>query len=371
MKKLAILGASYLQLPLLLKAREYGIETHCFAWDNEDAVGKTAADFFYPISVLDTEKILETCTRIQIDGITTIATDICIPVIAHIAEKLNLISNDPETAFRSTNKLAMRAAFLKSGIRSPRFIAIDKNSNDSFNDFSFPLIVKPTDRSGSRGVFKVENRAELPTAISKALEESIEKKAVVEEFIEGAEISVECLSWQGKHFLLAITDKITTGAPHFVELQHHQPAQFSLEMQQKITDVAFKTLDALGIQFGASHSEFKITAANEIYAIETGARMGGDFIGSHLVELSTGYDFLKGVIDVALNRFSVPEIKVLAHSGVYFLSEESAFLLPYFSKQNAFDFQKQILKKPLAKISNSNDRSGYLIYRDTKKIELP
>jgi hypothetical protein len=94
MKKLAILGASYLQQPLVEKANAMGIETHCFAWDNELAVCKTIAHFFYPISVLEQEQILKKCQEIGIDGITTIATDICIPTIAYVAEKLNLISND-------------------------------------------------------------------------------------------------------------------------------------------------------------------------------------------------------------------------------------------------------------------------------------
>ena len=205
----------------------------------------------------------------------------------------------------------------------------------------------------------------------KTLEEvESNKKAIVEEFIEGDEISVECISWQGKHYLLAITDKMTTGAPHFVELQHHQPGNFSAAMQRKIETATFQNLDALGISFGASHSEFKITVDGEIFAIETGARMGGDFIGSHLVPLSTGYDFLKGVLNVALNEFIVPKIDNNGHSGVYFLAEESAFLLPYFSQENSFDYEKKKFNKTLSKISNSNDRSGYLIYRAIKKIEL-
>ncbi len=88
MKKLAILGASYLQKPLIEKAKEMGIETHCFAWDNDLAVCKNISDFFYPISVLEKEQLLVKCKEIGIDGITTIATDICVPTIAFIAEKL-------------------------------------------------------------------------------------------------------------------------------------------------------------------------------------------------------------------------------------------------------------------------------------------
>lgn len=98
--------------------------------------------------------------------------------------------------------------------------------------------------------------------------------------------------------------------------------------------------------------------------------MGGDFIGSHLVELSTGYDFLKGVIDVALNQFQQPFSKKSKYAGVYFLCKETEHLLPFFKQKNDFDFQKDIQNLELKNITNSNDRSGYLIYQDNKRIEL-
>ena len=129
-------------------------------------------------------------------------------------------------------------------------------------------------------------------------------------------------------------------------------------------------LDALQIRYGASHSEFKITAEGRVVAIEVGARMGGDFIGSHLVKLSTGFDFLKGVIDVAMNQFEQPLLTNSAYSGVYFLSKESEPLLPYFHQDNGFDVEKKILKPGLTAITNSNDRSGYLIYQANTKINL-
>lgn len=370
MKKLAILGASYLQLPLVLKAMEMGIETHCFAWDNDEAVCKFHADFFYPISVLEKEMIYAECAQIGIDGITTIATDICIPTISYVAEKLNLIGNSFKTALNSTNKGLMRETFFKNQINSPRFIAVEKFEAETFADFHFPLIVKPTDRSGSLGVAKVDNAAELEKAIFDATSQSIEKKAIVEEFIEGDEISVECISNNGQHFLLAITDKVTSGEPHFVELQHHQPGVFSAEIQTKIKELTFRALDALGIQFGASHAEFKIDKNYKITVIEIGARMGGDFIGSHLVQLSTGYDFVKAVIDVALNQFELPVLSCKKYSGVYFLSKETENLLPYFYNGNDFDVEKKVLKVQLEEIKSSSDRSGYLIYQSNQRVVL-
>lgn len=370
MKKLAILGASYLQKPLVDKANGMGFETHCFAWDTDEAICKFSANYFYPISVLEKELILEKCIEIGIDGITTIATDICIPTIAFVAEKMKLISNSYYSSILSTNKALMRKAFEQNNVNSPKSIAISSFNIHDFVDFYFPLIVKPTDRSGSRGVTKVETNYELEFAIKRGLEESLEKKVVVEEFVFGDEVSVETISWNGNHTILAITDKVTTGAPYFVELEHHQPSLLNEEIQNKIKIEAIKALNSLQIKYGASHSEFKILKSGSVYAIEVGARMGGDFIGSHLVELSTGYDFLKGVIDVALNKFEKPVIIDDNCSGVYFLSKNTSNLIPYFNKKNEFEVEKKIINKELMDITNSNNRSGYLIYQSSHKINL-
>lgn len=370
MKKLAILGASYLQKPLIEKAKEMGIETHCFAWDNDLAVCKNISDFFYPISVLEKEQLLVKCKEIGIDGITTIATDICVPTIAFIAENLNLISNSYKSSIIATNKAKMRLAFEDANVNSPKSICLENTKLINELNLSFPLIVKPTDRSGSRGVSKVYNEIELKNAIDRGLEESLENKVVIEEFIEGVEVSVESISWQGNHHILVITDKVTTGEPYFVELAHHQPSALSNEIQEKIKSETLKALNALEVKFGASHSEFKITNEGKVYAIEVGARMGGDFIGSDLVYLSTGYDFVKGVIDVSLGQFSLPIIKNNKYSGVYFLSKNSEKLVPIFNQTNQFEVKKEIFNTNLLEINNSNDRSGYLIYQSNKKIIL-
>lgn len=367
MKKLAVIGASYLQLPLIEKAREQGVETHCFAWE-EGAVCKGVADYFYPISVLDKESIFEICKDKSIDGITTIATDMAVPSICFVAEKLGLISNSVHSAEVSTNKAAMRNAF-KGKVNNPRFLALQNYSGFS-GDFRYPVVVKPADRSGSRGVVKVMDEAAVEEAIRDAVGESFSGMAIVEEFIEGREVSVESISWKGRHYILAITDKVTTAAPHFVELAHHQPAILDDEIRKNLEKETIKALDALDIVYGAGHAEFKITDNGEIFVIEVGARMGGDFIGSHLVRLSTGYDFLKGVIDVALNRFTAPQFTTFAAAGVYFLCEDTKRLLPYFESETAFEVTKVLLDHNLKAATSSNDRSGFLVYQAPNRIEL-
>jgi len=368
-QKLAIIGASYLQWPLVETANKMGIETHCFAWE-EGAVCKEISDYFHPISVLDKEAILEICQKVKIDGITTIATDIAMPTISFVAEKMNLISNSLQTSLWATNKALMRERFILGNVNSPCFFVVNDQNDMTTRTLNYPVIVKPVDRSGSRGINKVYSSENLSNAVGLAIEESLSNKAIIEEFIEGEEVSVESISWRGEHYILTITDKVTTGEPHFVELEHHQPTAKSKEVIKSIKELTLNALNSLGIEYGAGHTEIKIDNNGSAFIIEVGARMGGDFIGSHLVELSTGYNFLKGVIEVALNKFSLPKMEQSAYSGIFFLSKESEKILPYLGKNNIFDIKKEINTNSLKLLKNSNDRSGYLIYRFTEKIEL-
>ena len=121
MSKLAIIGASYLQEPLVRKAKEMGLEVHCFAWE-EGAVCKDIADYFYPISIVEKELILEKCQEIGIDGITTIASDVAAPTVAYVANKMGLIGNDYDAAVCANNKYLMRNAFIKAGVPCPKYI---------------------------------------------------------------------------------------------------------------------------------------------------------------------------------------------------------------------------------------------------------
>lgn len=371
MKKIAIIGASYLQKPLVEKAKEMGLQTLCFAW-REGAVCADICDKFYPISIVEKDDILNVCREEKIDGICTIASDVAAPTVAYIAEKLGLVGNSYESAVKANNKYLMREAFMGAKVPCPQYRMVTDVSELSGDTWNFPLIVKPSDRSGSLGVQKVNRQEELRDAVLKALDVSFKKEAMVEEFIDGREISVEFISYQGVHYPLTITDKVTTGAPHFVELEHHQPSSLSQEMYEEIYAITKRALTALGVTNGASHSEYKITADGRICIMEIGARMGGDFIGSDLVKLSTGYDFLKGVIEVALGEFSIPVKTIQKYSGVYFLCEETKSLLPCFrrSKEDVSIVRCEYSEADLRNVTCSSDRCGYLIYQMDEKVKI-
>ena len=297
-KNLAIIGASYLQLPLIEKAKEMGYTTHVFAWAAND-VGEKAADFFYPISVIEKEQILEVCKRIVICGICSIASDVAVITVNYVAEKMNLPGNSIASTGKCTNKHLMRQAFEQNGDPSPKSFLVENGVNIESLDLTYPAIVKPTDRSGSRGIYKVDSAKEAEVVLAVSENESFEKKALIEEFAEGQEYSVEHISYKGTHYFLALTQKYTTGAPHFIETGHLEPAPVSDKMLEKVKNTISHALDSLEIKNGASHSEIKIDAMGNIRIIEIGARMGGDCIGSDLVKYSTGYDFVKMVIQVA------------------------------------------------------------------------
>ena len=378
MRTLAVIGAGYLQRPVVERAKQMGLRTICFAW-SQGAVCKDICDTFYPVSITEKEEILRLCRKEQIDGICTIASDVAAPTVAYVAEQMGLIGNSYEASLRAHDKHLMREALVAARVDCPKFVVLKNDNADgriSYFDkihclhLQLPVIVKPSDRSGSLGVQKVTKWDELEAAVREAQRVSLAGEALVEEFIEGREISVETISRNSKHYALQITDKVTTGAPHFVELAHHQPSSLPADMQERIFAITRHALDALGLTEGAAHSEYKITSAGRIVVMEIGGRMGGDFIGSDLVRLSTGYDFLQGVIEVALGENIIPQPRPLAHSGVYFLSAVTPEVLPYI--QRAKEYKEIVAAEQtdseLKPLTCSADRSGYIIYQ--KKDEI-
>jgi len=374
MKKIAIIGASDFQNPLIIKAKSLGYETHVFAW-KDGSIGEETADYFYPISITEKEEILKKCEELKIDAIVTIASDLATVTVNYIAEKMNLVGNSMKCTNKATNKYEMRKAFKENNIPTPKFEIVNlDNDLQCLDDMNYPLIVKPTDRSGSRAITKIYKKEELKNAIENAVANSFEKKAIVEEYIEGEEFSLEGITYRGKHEFLTITRKSTTGEPNFIETGHIEPAGLSKELEEKIKMHISKALDALEITNSATHSEFKITPEGEIRIIEIGARMGGDCIGSDLVEISTGYDYVKMVIDVALGnkpdftKVREPKIAVIKF---IFSKKDIDNLEQIKSKcpQNIYKVSK-IQDIHSHKIVDSGSRYGYYILACNNKNDI-
>ncbi len=370
MKKLVIIGANSFQNKLILKAKKLGYETHVFAWECGD-VGEKTADVFYPVSIVEKEEILEKCREIQPEGVCTIASDLAAITVNYIADGLGLTCNPPEIMEQCTNKYAMRKCFADAGIPTPKFTKTDC-MNDAISGMEYPLVIKPTDRSGSRSITKVYKEEELLPAIERAVGDSFENMAIVEEYIRGDEYSMETISYEGEHHFLTITKKYTTGEPNFIETGHVQPADLSAEVTENAKKMIFSALDALGVQNGAGHAEFRVDEKGNVRIIEIGARMGGDCIGSDLVQLSTGYDFVKMVIDVACGKepdFTKNETVYNAEIRFIFGEEDLAEFEKIKEKNpNRIYFESEIEKNDA--VQDSSSRWGYYILIDEREDVL-
>ena len=197
----------------------------------------------------------------------------------------------------------MREALEKSDVCVPKYCLISDGEKITLPEgMMFPVIVKPTDRSGSRGIMKLEQREGLEEAIKESTAQSFEKKAIVEEFINGPEYSCESVSYKGCHHVIAVTKKFTTAEPHFIEIGHMEPSDLDEKQLEAVHREIPRALNALHITTGISHAEFRMGQDGIPRIIEIGARMGGDCIGSDLVMLSTGMDFLRMTIETALGQ---------------------------------------------------------------------
>lgn len=371
---LAIIGASYLQVPLIERANELGFETHAFAWSAGD-IGERIAKVFHPISIVEKEEILSVCKSLNIVGICTIASDLAAITVGYVAHALGLPGNPPQCIRSTTNKHVMREVFARNNDPSPKSYLVNENTPLDSLDVQYPVIIKPTDRSGSRGITKVESEKGVPGAIEAALEQSFEKEAVLEEFLEGDEYSIESLSYQGQHTLLAITKKHTTGAPHFIEIAHEEPGVLLHGVSRKdVEKVVFHALDSLDVLNGASHSEIMIAEDGSISIVEIGARMGGDCIGSHLVRISTGIDYVGNVIRIAVGKQPDMQEQTTPRAAAvrYVLGGEDMHLLARAEADEnvRIEYNTPVMQLDEQKVTDSSTRPGCFVISAKHSEEL-
>ena len=369
-----ILGASILQMPAIIKAKDMGLDVVVVDM-NPDAIGFNVQEITKEvISTTDKELVYEAALRNDIDGIMTLASDMPMRTVSYVAKKLNLVGIDEDTALKTTSKKHMRLSLKEHNISIP-FFDIANSPEEAFEIVSQHInsydkyIFKPVDSSGSRGVFLLENisKEECKKAFEYSVSYSRTGEVIIEEFMEGKEVSVETFSIDGVCHIIQITDKLTTGAPNFVEMGHSQPSKFSEEIKENLSKLAKEANKALGIKFGPSHTEIMVTDQGP-KIVEVGARLGGDNIATHLVPLSTGIDLVEAVIRLSIgenvdisrkfNKSSiiryveVPEGKVSSISGIS-QAQSLEGIIQVKVLLNKGDLNK--------KIKNSTDRAGFII----------
>lgn len=300
MKRLLILGGSEFQIPLIKRAKKKGYYIGVIDI-NEDAPGRKFADVSYIASLKDKNMVLEIANQFKPDGITVGMIDIAVPTCAYVASKLNLPGMDELTALCATNKFEMIKAFEAKNVPHPWFFYVSKeNIKDKIN-ISFPAIVKPTDMAGSRGIFLVNNEIELKVAMIESSNSSDTGNILIEEYLDGPEVSVELIVKDSIPYVIQITDKTTSGAPHFAEIGHLQPSQLPKETLENISKVACDAAIAIGLKNSLGHAEIKVTPQGP-KMVEIGARAGGDGIAEQLIELSTGISFSEVAIQIAMGE---------------------------------------------------------------------
>lgn len=316
-KKIMILGAGILQIPAIVKAKEMGLEVVAVDIDPNAVGWKESGIIREEISTIDIPNVLKSAQKHKIDGIMTLASDMPVRTAAVVSRELGLAGITEETALKATNKNAMRMALREYGVPIPLFYCVSSKKEcleaiRKIREKGYECILKPEDNSGSRGIELLRDYSDR--AIERAFDYSIQYSKsgnlMIEEFMEGPEVSVETLSRKGECHVVQITDKLTTGAPYFVEMGHSQPAVLEKSVKKKICETAIAANRAIGIEEGPSHTEIKMTKDGP-KIVELGARLGGDNITTHLVPLSTGVDMVECCIKIALGEEAdiIPKFK--------------------------------------------------------------
>ena len=304
MKKIMVLAAGLLQIDVIEKAKSMGY--YVLAVDgNPKAPGFNVADKAICADIVNEETMLKIARDEHVDGVIHPCSEVSMAVMGRINDELGLSGISREQAICATNKHLMRKAFEKANAPSPKSI-LAQDAEDAWsrlqNEFDTDAILKPSRNSGSRGIAKVSrnmDKGDFIRAYDEALSESRDHSVLIEQFIEGPEFSIEMIVWRGDNHVLTVTDKKTTGAPHFVELGHNQPSCFSATDVETLKAAAVAGVRALGVNNCACHAEAKLMNG-KAYLMEVGARLGGDFISTELTHLSTGVDMVAAAIDVAL-----------------------------------------------------------------------
>lgn len=367
-KVIAIIGAGEGALPIIRAAKEMGVTI--VAYGRNDSIAKDIVDVFVEENNFDVHFIAESCKELHVDGIMP-SSELSTEVAARVAHDAGLLGNEVENGFGGKNKYFMRAKISQLySVRQPQFQLYKEGI-----DVSFPVVVKSVDACGKRGVSIAYNTDDLKDAVELARTNSSNGSALVEEYLKGGqEYSIECLSYgKCKHQVIQYTEKESAGPPHFVEIGHHQPANLSNEMKERIDRASWDILEVLGLNCGMAHLELKIID-NKIYFIEVGARGGGDHISDMLTPLSTGFDYYKAAIECHLGIYQPCQITNKAFTGIYFHSKQNERLKPMFEQAKTADWCvkntviKDVFDEATGNVGASN--SGYIIYCSDHKITI-
>ena len=306
LKRLLMLGGASFQVPAIIKARKMGhyVITCDYLVENP---GHQYAHEYHNVSTLDKEAVLSLAKSLKVDGIVCYAADSGAPTVAYVAEKLGLPSN-PYRSVEILFKKDLFRDFLKNnGFHTPRakgYYTFEEAKTDFYN-FNMPVMVKPVDAAGSRGISKIDSIELLQEKVEYALRFSREKRFIIEEFIEkiGYQVEGDGFSVNGKLVFRSFANNhfTTHAANSFNPIGESWPCNMPKYIQHKMHDELQRLLDLLNMKTGPYNFDIQIDEQENIYILDMGARNGGDLF-SQLIKYATGIDIIEYTIKAALGE---------------------------------------------------------------------
>ena len=377
-KRVLFLGAPIFQAPIVQKAKKMGLYVGIVDI-NSNAPAFPYADERFVCSIRDKEEVLRIAQGFKPDGIMIGACDTSVVTGAYICNALNLPGNTLDAAVNSTDKVKMLEAFQRAGVAHPFYQVVKKKDIDSFSmDLPYPVISKPIDSAGGRGIQIIHGSEMLKKSTLFSSMAGNSGDILIEEYMKGTEVSVEVLVVDGKPHVLQITDKITSGEPYFFEIGHSQPSVLPSEVKEKIKDLASRAVLAVGLKNSAAHVEIMVTEQGP-KMVELGARLGGDCITTYLIDTSvSGIDMAQAAIEMSLGI--TPDVNNYKNSGkcagIRFIPAEEGTLKEIRGLEEAEKTDNLIkieitgvIGKKYSKATDDSARFGYVICEGTTTEE--
>jgi len=290
-KNLMILGAGRDQIPIIKLAKQMRFKTIVVSIAG-NYPGFAIADRAYEVDVRNKEEILKLAIKENICGILTDQTDLPVPSVAYVAEKMHLPGIGYDCALRFTNKHLMRSYCKKIDVPVPNFFEASsfQYAYKKAKQLGSPFVVKPIDNNGSRGVAKVDKLSELKINFNNAIEHSACGRVILEKYIQGKEFIIQGFISNSKHTNLVIGDQSHFSIPNlFISNQTLFPSLLEQDLQNEILSMNNHMVESLKPEFGITYSEWLFDEdIGKFFLCEAAIRGGGVFMSSDLIPLACG-----------------------------------------------------------------------------------
>jgi len=299
MKKVLILGLGSAQLDAALYCKNHGMEVHSCALD--DSASKNKVDYFSLIDIADVDRIFEYTKKEQIDLVYSVGSDMAIPTAAYVSQKLNLpYFLGYEHALICRDKAAVRRALGNDFAGNIPFMAVE-SKQEAIHWNIFPCMLKPVDSQGQKGIFLISHKKDIDQAIDKALEDSKSGKVIIEEYIDGPEISANVYMVNGKVAFLQTTDRIVFEQYPGIVKAHSIPSRVTdKNIEAKVFDLVQYTTNILKINNGPAYFQMKLKG-KEPKLIEVTPRLDGCHLW-HLIKEYCGVDLIEAAFGHLLDQ---------------------------------------------------------------------